>query len=135
MAVITGKAVRLTLDDEDFWIDLTSARIEGEEIDSPTFAEIESGARQFFLRGTARQNTALDSLWSYVWDHSGTVNVPFIFGPHGAVVGTADKPVATGTLTIGNKPNFGGDTNAKATFDLEFEIDGIPEIDRGVAGP
>lgn len=111
-------------------VDLTNARVESEDLDSPTFGDVASGAAQFYLRGTAIQSTDADSFWRYVWDNAGK-RVAFTFSIHGNEEPTATQPHLVGFVTIGRKPGLGGDVNSTATFEIEWEIDGEPTLDRG----
>lgn len=123
---------------EDYSTDLISYSFENDEADADviTFEDAENGGdRQHFLRGSAIQSTASASFWRYVWENSGTADVPFTVAPHGNEEPTENEPHLVGTLKIGPKPTLGVEastSNSSAgSFDFEFEIDGVPTIDEG----
>ncbi|WP_144268257.1 hypothetical protein [Demequina sp. NBRC 110055] len=136
---IRGAALTLSVGSPavDYKCDITSATITNEETDSDvlTFCDVEEGNdRTYFLNITAIQSTDADSLWSYIWDQSGTEGVAFTYAPHGNASPSASQPHFTGTLTIGDKPEIGGEAVRDGngyTFETTWEIDGIPVIDRG----
>lgn len=122
----------------DHSADLISWNIENEEADANvvTFEDAEKGGdRQFFLRGSAIQSTATASFWRYVWENSGETDIPYTVAPHGNAIATPTEPHFVGMLTLGPKPNIGGeaDTDPKSAFqfDYEFKIDGEPTMDTG----
>ncbi|MBZ4485964.1 hypothetical protein LQ938_09705 [Microbacterium sp. cx-55] len=129
---IRGKKLRLTLGTpgEEVWQDVTNARIEADDLDTPTFGDIADGSAQFFLRGTAIQSTDATSFWRYVWDNAGD-RVAFAFAIHGNIEPSVTQPHFVGYLTVGRKPGLGGDVNSTATFEFEWEIDGMPALDEG----
>src|SRR5690606_8309576 len=69
----------------DVWADTTSVVLDREEAedDVVTFhdASQPGGAMQEFLQITAIQSTDPDSLWSYIWEHTGE-EIPFTYAPH-----------------------------------------------------
>lgn len=138
-----NKRPRLTLGTPgaDHSADLISWNIENEEADSDvvTFEDAEQGGgRAYFLRGSAIQSTDTESFWRYVWENSGERDVPYTVAPHGNAAPTAAEPHFVGMLTIGPKPNLGGEADTSETsafqFDYEFRIDGEPVMDTGAGG-
>lgn len=125
----------------EYATDLISYSFENEEADADTvtFEDAENGGgRTHYLRGSAIQSTDAESFWRYVWANSGASEIPFTVAPHGNEVATADQPHLIGTLNIGPKPTLGAEASTSRTsassFDFEFEIDGEPTLDTGVAG-
>lgn len=116
----------------DYWADLSSWKITNADAasDVTTFEDAAAGgAKQFKLTGTAVQSTATGSFWRYVWANTGAM-AAFTIAPHGNVTATAEQPHVIGTLTIGPKPDLGGDAGTGAfTFDFEFEVTGTPTLD------
>ena len=104
---------------------------EGKGKDSvTTFCDAASGgARNWLLKLTAVQSTDTASLWRYIWENSGK-KVKYVVAAHGNDVPTADQPHLTGTLTIGPKPDLGGEagTDKTFTFETEWELDGEPTL-------
>ncbi|GMA34740.1 hypothetical protein [Demequina litorisediminis] len=120
----------------DYKCDVTAATITNEEKDSDvtTFCDVSEGDdRQFFLNITAIQSTDADSLWSYIWDNTGE-DVAFTYAPHGNAIPSADQPHFTGNVTIGDRPEIGGEAGKDNTytFESQWEIVGTPVVDRGV---
>lgn len=118
--------------------DVISWLIENEEADSDvvTFEDAANGGgRQFKLTGSAIQSTESAAFWRYVWENSGEEGVPYTIAPHGNAAPSKDQPHFVGTLSIGPKPQIGGEASASATsaftFDYEFLIDGEPTMDTG----
>ena len=119
----------------DYWADVTSWKISNDDADKDvtTFEDAAAGgAKQFKLTGSAIQSTATASLWSYIWGNTGAT-AAFTVAPHGNAISTAEQPHVIGTLTIGAKPELGGDAGTGAySFDFEFLITGTPTLDKGV---
>lgn len=137
---LTGATLALTLGTPgvDYKCDITKYEFTNEEKDQDvtTFCDVEEGNdRQHFLTVTGVQSTDADSFWRYVWDNAGTEGVAFTVAPHGNEEPTEDQPHFIGTLTIGPKPNLGGEAGKKNnfTFEVVFEIDGEPTLDEGGA--
>lgn len=135
---IKGAALALEFGGTDHWQDITSALFSNEEADGDvtTFADAAAGgARQHFVTITAIQSTQSGSFWNYVWDNTGST-VAYKYAVHGNAVATADQPHLTGTLTIGPKPDLGGDAGASNTytFEVRFDINGEPVKDLGASG-
>jgi hypothetical protein len=135
---IKGTKLKLTLGTPgvDYWADLSSWKISNDDADSDvtTFEDAASGgSKQFKLSGTAVQSTATGSFWRYVWANTGIEGVAFTIAPHGNATATAEQPHLIGTLTIGPKPDLGGDAGTGSyTFDFEFIVTGTPALDEGV---
>lgn len=134
-ARIKGAALALIIGGTDQWADSTSVVLDNEEADGDvtTFADAaEGGARQFFFAISAIQSTATGSFWSYVWANTGA-KAACRYAPHGNAIATADEPHFLGTLTIGPKPQLGGEAGVKNTFKFEvrFDLDAEPVLDRG----
>lgn len=135
---IKGKALRLTLDGEDHWADLTACRIDNEEADDDTVtfqdAAQEGGARQWFMEITAIQSTDPTSFWSLVWDSSGT-KVPYVYAPHGNETPSPTQPHFVGVLEIGPPPAIGGEAGRTTTYTFEtrFDLEAKPVKDTGQA--
>jgi len=120
---------------EDFAGELTSWRItnEDKDVDVTTFADVEAGDdRDYFLNGTAVQDLASDSFWTYVWENSGEEGVPFTLAPYGNAAPDTDTPHIVGTLTIGPAPEAGTEAGKDntGTFDFQWKLDGKPTLDR-----
>lgn len=128
--VIRGRALGLTIDGVDHYCDIRSAILDNEEgdTDAVTFCDPEGG-RQFFFTLTGNQSTATASFWRMIWEHSGEL-VPFVFAPHGNATASEDEPHFTGTLTIGPKPQLGGQAGRTNTYSFEtrFDVEGEPEL-------
>ena len=133
---IKGTKLKLSLGTPgvDYWADLSSWKISNDDADKDvtTFEDAASGgAKQFKLSGTAIQSTATGSFWRYVWENTG-VDAAFTIAPHGNELATQDQPHVIGTLTIGAKPDLGGDAGTGSyTFDFEFVVTGTPTLDEG----
>lgn len=132
---VGGKKLTMTIGGVEIHAEASAVAMKNEEASSDvtTFADAEEGgARQFYIEGTAVQSTDSDSFWTYVWDHTGET-AAFVLRPHGNAVPSADQPHFTGTLTIGAKPDLGGEAGTKKdqTFAFRFDVDGTPAKDNG----
>lgn len=135
-ARIRGKRLGLTLGTpgSNHWQDITTYSLAAEDLDSPTFGDVASGAGQWTLSGTATQSTASESFWMWVWENAGQM-VAFTLAPHGNEEPLASQPHVVGYVTIGRKPSLGGEVNSTGyTFDFEWSVEGEPVLDTGVAG-
>lgn len=128
--VIRGKDLGITIDGVDHYCDIRSAIMSSEDgdTDAVTFCD-PSGSRQHFFTLTANQSTADGSFWRTVWEHTGE-EVPFVYAPHGNAEASADEPHFTGMLTIGPKPDLGGQAGRTNVYSFEtrFDITGEPEL-------
>lgn len=132
---IGGKKLSLTIGGVEIHAEASKATMKNEEAsaDVTTFADAEEGGgRQFYIEITSVQSTDSDSFWRYLWAHTGET-AAFTLRPHGNEDPTADQPHFTGTLTIGPKPDLGGEAGLKKTqtFDTRLDVDGIPTLDDG----
>lgn len=105
------KAMRLTTEDRDD-ADLT-------------FLEAASGeTKDYSLVVTAIQSTAAGSFWRMVWDDpSGEYAV--VYGPHGNVTPTADRPHFTFTVRAAGRPEIGTEASlsrTRADFEYTFDV-------------
>lgn len=134
---IKGTKLKLTLGTPgtDFWADLTSWKITNTDADSDvtTFEDAAAGgSKEFHLTGTAIQSTAAESFWRYVWANTGE-EVAFTIAPHGNLVASDSQPHVIGTVTIGAKPDLGGDAgNSAYTFEFDWIVTGTPVLDSGI---
>ena len=137
-ARIKGSALILSIGSPavDHKVDITAASITNAEKDSDvtTFGDVAAGDdRDFFLKFTGTQSTAVASLWRYIWEHAGDEAVAYTYAPHGNEIPTAAEPHFTGTLTIGPPPEIGGEAgkNNTYTFEAEWKLDAKPTLDVG----
>lgn len=131
------KGVALTLKigspGTDYKCDVTKATITNDEASNDeviTFCDAAAGgARTFYLNITAIQSTDPNSLWTYIWKQSGG-KVAFTYAPHGNAEPTAAQPHFTGQVTIGPRPEIGGEAGAQNTyvFETQWVIDGTPTM-------
>jgi hypothetical protein len=131
---IYGKQLRMEIDGTDQWADTISCVLKNED-DGDTVVTFEDAAagetKKYFFEITAIQSTDATSLWSYIWDNTGD-DVAFEYAPHGNSTITSAQPHVIGTLTIGAKPDLGGEAGRKKqqTFTTRFDIVGTPTLDR-----
>lgn len=129
---IKGAALVLKIGATDYAPDITSCTIDNEAADGDvvTFADAAAGgARKFLMNITAIQSTDTDSLWSYIWLHSGE-EVDYVYAPHGNLVADTAKPHFTGRVVIGPKPSIGGTAGASNTytFTTQWECTDTPTM-------
>jgi hypothetical protein len=130
--IYKGKGLSLTINSIEYNLDAKSVALSSEDKDVITFADIASGAKQWFFTVTALFDAGTGSLWRYVWDNAGTEDVAFTFKPYGNATASATQPHFTGTLTVGTKPDISGDANSTFEFEVRFDVDGEPTMDTGV---
>jgi len=138
---IKGRQLKLELGTPvvDYWADVTACELQNEEADSDvvTFEDAAEpgGAVVDFLQITAVQSTDPDSLWSYIWEHTGE-DVAFTYAPHGNEEPTPAQPHFVGTCTIGPRPAIGGEAGRTNTFTFEtrWDVVGRVVLDRGTEG-
>ncbi|MFC9846651.1 hypothetical protein ACFWFF_37580 [Streptomyces sp. NPDC060223] len=131
---IRGKSLILKVNDTEYMADVTSAVLKNEEADGDvtTFADAAAGgARAWFFELTAIQSTDTTSFWSYLWANTGD-EVEFVFAPHGNAIPTTAQPHFEGSVTVGAKPDIGGEANATATF--EYRLDLVAEPTKVTTG-
>jgi len=71
---IKANALKLTIDGDDYWADLSSVVMQSEDAanDVTTFADAASGnARDWFLTVSGIQSTESTSFWMAMWDNPG----------------------------------------------------------------
>ena len=87
-----------------------------------TFAEAISGdVKDFNVTIKALASTAVGSLWRFLWDNPGE-EFPFVYGPHGNAVATADKPHFLMTLKAAGRPDLPANTARRTKERGEFEV-------------
>ena len=127
---IRGRDLVFQIDGVDHYCDIRQAIMTSEDrsTDDMTFCNT-AGDRQYFFNVTANQSTADGSFWRTVWENTGD-DVPFVYAPHGNLEASADEPHFTGTVTIGPKPDLGGQAGRNNTYSFEtrFDIEGEPEL-------
>jgi hypothetical protein len=114
----------------DYYADVTSWLITSEDADKDviTFADVaDGGGRQYLLNTSAVQSTDTASFWTMTWEKTGT-DVAFTVAPHGNAAPTPAQPHFSGIVTIGNRPDIGGEAGASNTFtfDSSWKIVGTP---------
>lgn len=127
---IKGRDLVFQIDGVDHYCDIRQAVMTSEDrsSDDMTFCDT-AGDRQHFFNVTANQSTASGSFWRMIWENTGE-EVPFVFAPHGNLTASEDEPHFTGTVTIGPKPDLGGQAGRQNTYSFEarFDIDGVPDL-------
>lgn len=116
----------------EYMADVTACTLENEESSGgvTTFEDAQTGGRrQYYFNISAIQSTDPTSLWREIWDHSGE-KVAFTYAPHGNEVPTDAQPHFVGEVTIGPKPNIGGEAGAQNEFVFEsrWDIEGTPVL-------
>lgn len=130
---IRGKKLTLTFGSTDYACDATSIVLESEEADddATTFCDAQQGgARQWFFTIEAIQSMQTSSFWRYLWENTGE-EIAYVFAPEGNETATADSPHFTGLLTVGAKPNVGGEANSTFTFETRLDCTAEPTLDEG----
>ncbi|WP_375425990.1 hypothetical protein [uncultured Friedmanniella sp.] len=88
-----------------------------------TFFEAAAGAvKEYTLHLTAIVSFDTASLWMYLWSNPGA-EVDFKLAPKGNSVAAAGKPIFSGTVNTGGKPevrNEARTTNEGAEFEVEL---------------
>lgn len=138
---IKGTKLTLTLGSPgiDYSTDLTTYKLAAGDADKGGLTTFEDaangGAKAYKLSGTAAQSTDAASFWRYVWDNVGET-AAFTIAPHGNTPATAAQPHFLGTVTIGQRPDLGGDagTDSEFSFDFEWNVEGEPVLDDGTEG-
>lgn len=125
---IEGKKLALKLGTPavDVWQDITKYLLTSEEASSDvtTFADAAAGgARQNLLNLSGIQSTDVASFWSLCWEKTGT-DVAFTLAPHGNAAPTPAQPHFTGIVTVGARPDLGGEAGKTHTFDTSWKIVG-----------
>lgn len=129
---INGKKLSLKIGTPavDHWQDITSYTLTNEEADSDvtTFADAAAGgSRKFLLNISAIQSLDAASFWRTAWEKTGT-DVAFTLAPHGNAAPSATQPHFTGTVTVGPKPDLGGEAGSTFTFETVWEVVGVPTM-------
>lgn len=137
-----GIVFKVDLDQEgvgvavDFDHDVKACTLTPEDRDDAdvTFAEAAAGDVAVTNAAiTALQSTKVGSFWRFCWENPGA-EVAVVYGPHGNVAPTADKPHFLFTAKIGNRPVVGGEARrAKTRYDFEatWEVLDGPTLDDG----
>lgn len=125
MAAIGTRLLKVEIDAVEYSAELTNARFTAadSEADTTTFEDAAAGgAKDWALAFTAVQDAATGSIWSEIFDNSGT-EVPITFIPYGNEVPSVTEPHFTATAVIAQFDGdfLGGDANASATAKMTFE--------------
>jgi hypothetical protein len=134
MAKIGTRNLKIEIDAVDYTASVSNARITSAEGDTDfvTFADAAAGgSRAYKLAFTAAQDADSASLWTKVFDSSGTT-VPITIMPYGNAIATAAEPHFTATAVISEPDGdfLGGEANASTTarftFDCEWDLEAKP---------
>lgn len=130
---IKANALKLTIDGDDYWADLSSVSLQSEDAaaDVNTFYDASLGGRRdWFFTVSGVQSTESTSFWVAMWNAAGD-EVPFVYNPHGAATASSSTPNFTGTVRIPAKGSFmlGGDASADGTFSFDgVRMDVVGEV-------
>lgn len=134
---LKGTKLSLKIGDVEYMGDVTSWSITNEDRDADvvTFEDAANGnTRAFLLAVGLVQSTAPDSLFMHVWDHPGET-ATYTLAPHGNEVPTVAEPHFTGSLTMPNPGEFGGEAGpATFTSEVAFSLDAKPTKVTSVEG-
>lgn len=128
MTDIGTRALELFVDSIDFTDSVSTATIRSAETDSDfvSFADAAAGGkRDYTLALVLKQNITTDSLWDYVWAHSGE-DVEVVVWPNGgSPTPGATTPKFTGTVTIMDPDGdlLGGEANPSNSARMTTEIE------------
>lgn len=133
---IKANALKLTIDGDDYWADLSSVVMASEEAaaDVTTFADAaDGGSRDWFFTVSGIQSTDSTSFWMAMWDNPGS-EVAFIYAPHGNASASSTQPHFTGTVRLPARGSFvlGGEASSDGTFSFDgvrMDIVGEPVKD------
>ena len=128
---IKGSTSLLKLAGTDYSADCAKIALipEAADKDVTTFEDARNGGSQSWVFDIdSIQSTDPLALWNYLWENSGLEGVAFVYAPHGNAVATEAKPHFTGTLTLGAKPQIGGEAGRDKTytFSTKLDVDGEP---------
>lgn len=129
MATIIGtRKTIFMLDSTDFSAEVSNVTLSSGESDSDfvSFADaLAGGLRDYTLKLTIRQDTAVASLWYYIWNEAGD-DVTYEFWPNGGgVTESATTPCFSGSVTI-TEPDgdlLGGEANASPSMVNVVEVE------------
>jgi len=116
----------IKLEGVERWTELTSYGIKTEEGDRLHLTD-PLGEQVEWLEGEAYQSTQSGSLWRFAREHSGEI-VSFRVAPHGNTSPTEDAPHYVGRVTVGPRPDLGGDTSERHfLFSFSWRVLGAVE--------
>lgn len=131
MAEVDKRKLVVYVDSIDMSDAVSNARYTNEDTasDFVSFSDAAANsAKDWYFEGTAVQDTAVDSLWDYMWSQSGT-DVTVVLWPQGYPSGgtaTVSQPkfTATATIALPDGDTLGGDadpsTTARQTVDFKW---------------
>lgn len=123
LARITGKALSLEVDGDEWNGEITNYTLESADIDGPTFKQVEDGDARWTLKANVQQDLAAGSAYRYLWDHSGETDVDVVLAPYGNAVPSAAQPHIPLVVTLPRKPTVGGEaTYDQKPFGSDVEI-------------
>jgi hypothetical protein len=126
---LKGSGLSFTVGTTDFAPDATNVRLTWGDADSGTvtFADAANGTtQQATISGTMIQSLTGSSFWRYAYANTGK-EIAFKYAPGLNTTATADKPIFSGTVRIGNRPDLGGDAQVSGddwTADFEWKVIG-----------
>jgi len=123
-----GKGLIFTVAGTDYATDATNWNLTSDDKEAITFADLNSGNKQWTLTVNTVADLATGALYRYVWDNAGTQNVTVLAKIYGNSSATALKPHVTFTVNIPTKPDLGGDAGSNWTTDVAFEVSNQPTL-------
>lgn len=132
---IKANALKMTIDGDDYWADLSSVELQSEPAasDSETFLDVSEGGRpDYFFTVSGVQSTDSTSFWMAMWLNAGE-EVEYTYAPHGNPDPTLAQPhfrseddtaptaLVVSTVRIPMRGSFviGGQAQADGTFSFE----------------
>lgn len=134
MAAVGTRKLTLEIDGTAYTAQVSNVRVTSAEADTDflTFAEAAAGGgRDYALAITLTQDMAAGTLWTEIFENSGT-DVPYSIAPYGNATPSTSEPHFEGTCTI-TEPDgdlLGGEANrsttARMTVEVSFPCTGKP---------
>lgn len=127
-APLAGNTLTITIDDVDYSVDVTSAKITTEKADGdPSFAEANGGqAYKYSLEGTIRQDLSPASFYrTYILGAPPASPVDFLLKPWANETASSSQPHFSGSVKVTKVEGdyFGGDASYESSdyWDVDFK--------------
>lgn len=128
MARITGKALSLEVDGDEWNGEIPSYTLESADIDGPTFKQVMEGDADWTLKVNVQQDLAAGTAFRYLWDHSGETGVDVVLAPYGNAVPSVSQPHIPLVCTLPRKPTLGGEASyaqKPLASDVEIVVESV----------
>lgn len=128
MARITGRALYLEVETDEWQGEVQSYELTSEDISNPTFGQVMDGEAKRTLALEVQQDMGSGTAYRYLWDHAGESGIDVVLAPYGNDTPSVAQPHHPLVCTLPRQPSLGGEATydgAPLTASVELTVDSV----------